>query len=312
MVSLSQSQAFWLTSLLSKLRKIKHLYRWVGGIGLSTQLQGTAFQQSFSLSFVNLFHLALELIQGKSQYLAGRDCSRKFSVCLCVHIEHRKGALIPILHGLPTVYLDENIKLFYVRRKKKPLASWLSPVCCFWCSAPVTTNSWELNNAFQSLKNEKRKEKLWRLYVIIVIACCKLLHDATSLSESCSYLHCIIHFTIKTKQRRKNPSKIYEILVGMDFPISKTKVIYANRKSACQKKTFPFTACVRQEIVKVVAEKWAWCTHARLWLELWQRVWQQLQHSFMLGEHELSFHRFTFWRRCLRGSWGFLGQTRSA
>lgn len=121
------------------------------------------------------------------------------------------------------------------------------------------------------------------LHVIIVVTCCKPLHVATSLNEACSYLHCIIHISIKVEQEWKNLSKIYKILMGMDPPVSKIKVTYVNRKSVCRRKIFPFTACVRQEIVKIVAEKWALCTGARLWLEMWQCVWQQLQHSFMLG-----------------------------
>lgn len=43
--------------------------------------------------------------------------------------------------------------------------------------------------------------------------------------------------------------------MGMDLLYAKIKVTYVNRKSACQREIFPFTACVRQEIVKVVAEK---------------------------------------------------------
>jgi len=41
----------------------------------------------------------------------------------------------------------------------------------------------------------------------------------------------------------------------MDPLVSKIKATHVNRKSACQRRIFPFTACVRQEIVKVVAEK---------------------------------------------------------
>lgn len=41
----------------------------------------------------------------------------------------------------------------------------------------------------------------------------------------------------------------------MDLLYSKIKVKYVNRKSACQREIFPFTACVRQETVEVVAEK---------------------------------------------------------
>lgn len=43
----------------------------------------------------------------------------------------------------------------------------------------------------------------------------------------------------------------------MDLLYSKIKVTYVNRKSACQREIFPFTACVRQETGEVEAEKWA-------------------------------------------------------
>lgn len=43
--------------------------------------------------------------------------------------------------------------------------------------------------------------------------------------------------------------------MGMDLLYSKIKVTYVNRKSACQREIFPFTACERQETVEVVAEK---------------------------------------------------------
>lgn len=35
------------------------------------------------------------------------------------------------------------------------------------------------------------------LAVMVVIACSKLLHVATSLNEACIYLHCIIYIIIK-------------------------------------------------------------------------------------------------------------------
>ena len=37
--------------------------------------------------------------------------------------------------------------------------------------------------------------------------------------------------------------------------VSEIKVAHVNRKSARQKEIFPFTACAKQEIVRVVAEK---------------------------------------------------------
>lgn len=44
MLSLGQVWDSWLTSVLSKLRKIKHLlYREVDGIDLSAQVQGATF-----------------------------------------------------------------------------------------------------------------------------------------------------------------------------------------------------------------------------------------------------------------------------
>lgn len=70
---------------------------------------------------------------------------------------------------------------------------------------------------------------------------------------------------------------------SLPAPVSKVEVTSVNRKSSCQRKMLPLTACVRQGIIKVVAEKCALCTRARLWPEMWQRVWQQLQRSFMLG-----------------------------
>lgn len=50
----------------------------------------------------------------------------------------------------------------------------------------------------------------------------------------------------------------------MDLLVSKIKVAHVNRKSASQREIYPFTTCAKQEIVKVMDEKWALSSYARL------------------------------------------------